>query len=57
MYRLALLAVVLLAACANPMREEAVMEPVTVEKPVAAGISGCVPGGDDGIGGTGCQPD
>ena len=56
MRRLTLLAFVLLAACAQPMREEAAHEPVVAEPEVAAATD-CNPGDDDGIGGTGCQPD
>ena len=56
MRRLALLAFVLMAACAQPVREEAAYEPVMVE-PEVAGAVDCNPGDDDGIGGTGCLPD
>lgn len=55
----ALLALTLLAACARPLAEAA-MEPVVVEEAPAAGAiatNRCLPGDDDGIGGTGCKID
>lgn len=58
----ALLALLLLAACARPLSEVAVAEeaePVTIEPEVVAEEpsyeTGCTPGDDDGIGGTGCK--
>lgn len=53
------LALLLLAACAPKL--EVASEPVVVEAAPAgaAALDGkrCVPGDDDGIGGTGCQVD
>lgn len=45
-----------LAACAPP---EAIVleEPIVAEAAPAAKIEECVPGEDDGIGGTGCSVD
>lgn len=65
---IALVALLLLAACAQPKYEVVIEEeaaPVTVEPELEvvaeapAGLSGpdCTPGEDDGIGGTGCQVD
>lgn len=54
-----LFALTVLAACARPVAEEA-MEPVVVEEaPVSGAIADdrCLPGDDDGIGGTGCKLD
>ena len=52
-----------LAACAMPEEEVVIVEPVLAE-PMAvesaaskAKIEDCVPGEDDGIGGTGCSVD
>ncbi|TDT75049.1 hypothetical protein BDE40_1774 [Litoreibacter halocynthiae] len=52
-----------LAACAMPEQEVVIVEPVLAEPAVAeAGapnskLEACVPGEDDGIGGTGCAVD
>jgi hypothetical protein len=61
---LAILALLVLAACSPKLEEAVVMEPVAVE-PVfveaetPSGLTGteCQPGDDDGIGGTGCKID
>jgi hypothetical protein len=53
-----LLALLLITACAPPMREEAVAEPMVVEEASGLGsATDCRPGDDDGIGGTGCRAD
>ncbi|RLJ60423.1 hypothetical protein BCF46_0623 [Litoreibacter meonggei] len=52
-----------LAGCAMPQDEVVVVEPVMAEPMAAeagapkAKIEDCVPGEDDGIGGTGCAVD
>lgn len=53
-----LLALALLAACAQ--RQMPAAEPVVAAPEPAhtvAGATACIPGEDDGIGGTGCQVD
>ena len=49
-----------LAACAPPeavVLEEPIVAEVAVEAAPAAKVEECVPGEDDGIGGTGCSVD
>jgi hypothetical protein len=49
-----------LAACATPeavVLEEPIVAEVAVEAAPSAKVEECVPGEDDGIGGTGCSVD